>query len=221
MVSCIKRQDVVSFSEYHSTITLRHVGVGWYKWSLRWPNGPWEMWMWFQKNTFNFCFIWHIHICLSICIFVNQIVYGTFIFNISLFIPLLLKRMFLIMYILLLLAHVFYFYAGAMSTMTKLYMLSHNWVNMTTFCDTLMSNISHLTHKRYKKCAHDWWHHIYRKTFNIRLTLVGHKIVDHPYVVGAAPVGANYIFIVDLTSGFKGFGKDSRKAVRESLSVVI
>ena len=31
---------------------------------------------------------------------------------------------------------------------------------------------------------------IYRKTSNIRRTLVGHKIVDHSDVVGASPVGA-------------------------------
>ena len=31
---------------------------------------------------------------------------------------------------------------------------------------------------------------IYRKTSNIRRTLVGNKIVDHSDVVGALPVGA-------------------------------
>ena len=31
---------------------------------------------------------------------------------------------------------------------------------------------------------------IYRKTSNIRRTLVGNKIVDHSDVVGASPVGA-------------------------------
>ena len=31
---------------------------------------------------------------------------------------------------------------------------------------------------------------IYRKTSNIRRTLVGNNIVDHSDVVGAAPVGA-------------------------------
>ena len=52
----------------------------------------------------------------------------------------------------------------------------------------------------------------YRKTFNIRLTLGGNKIVDHSDVVGASPVGA-----APTTSSFsfKGFGKDSRKTVRE------
>ena len=30
----------------------------------------------------------------------------------------------------------------------------------------------------------------YRKTSNTRRTLVGNKIVDRPYVVGASPVGA-------------------------------
>ena len=32
--------------------------------------------------------------------------------------------------------------------------------------------------------------HIYRKTSNIRRTLVGNKIVDHSDIVGASPVGA-------------------------------
>ena len=60
------------------------------------------------------------------------------------------------------------------------------------------------------------------KPLNIRRTLVGNKIVYHSDVpvVGASPVGAApttmYIFILYLTSGFKGFGKDSRKTVRES-----
>ena len=58
----------------------------------------------------------------------------------------------------------------------------------------------------------------YHKTSNISRTLVGNKIVDHSDVVGASPVGAapTYIFILDLTSGFKGLGKGSRKTVRES-----
>ena len=32
---------------------------------------------------------------------------------------------------------------------------------------------------------------IYRHTSNINRTLVGNKIVDHSYVVGATPVGAS------------------------------
>ena len=34
---------------------------------------------------------------------------------------------------------------------------------------------------------------VYRKTSNIRRTLVGNLIVDHSDVVGASPVGAAYI----------------------------
>ena len=34
------------------------------------------------------------------------------------------------------------------------------------------------------------WGKTYRKTSNIRRTLVGNKIVDHSDVVGASPVGA-------------------------------
>ena len=35
-----------------------------------------------------------------------------------------------------------------------------------------------------------YWNKTYRKTSNIRRTLVGNKIVDCSDVVGAAPVGA-------------------------------
>ena len=51
---------------------------------------------------------------------------------------------------------------------------------------------------------------IYRQTSNIRRILVGDKIVAHTYVIGASPVGAatNYIFILNLTPGFNGLGKD-------------
>ena len=40
-------------------------------------------------------------------------------------------------------------------------------------------------------------------------TLVGNRVVDHSDVVGASPV--YYIFILDLTPGFNGLGKDSWK----------
>ena len=58
----------------------------------------------------------------------------------------------------------------------------------------------------------------YRKISNIRCTL-GNKIVDHALRCSwsiACWRCSNYIFILDLTSGFKGFGKDSRKTLRES-----
>ena len=55
----------------------------------------------------------------------------------------------------------------------------------------------------------------YNKNSNISRTLVRNKIVDHSDVVGALRC-SNYIFILDFTSGFKGFGKDSRKTVWES-----
>ena len=59
----------------------------------------------------------------------------------------------------------------------------------------------------------------YRKTSNIRGTLLGNKIVDHSDVVGASPAATapNYISILDLISGFNGFGKVSCKTVWESL----
>ena len=58
----------------------------------------------------------------------------------------------------------------------------------------------------------------YRQVSNIRRTLVVNKNVDHSDVVGASPVGAapTYIFILDLTSGFIGLGKDSCKMRRET-----
>ena len=60
--------------------------------------------------------------------------------------------------------------------------------------------------------------YMYRKTSNTRCTLVGNKIVNHSrysYSIACRRC-SNYIFILDLTSGFKGFGKDSRKTVQES-----
>ena len=58
------------------------------------------------------------------------------------------------------------------------------------------------------------WIKEYRIVFNIRRTLVGKKIVDHSDVVGAAPTG--YIFILNLTPGFNGLGKDNYKTRRET-----
>ena len=55
---------------------------------------------------------------------------------------------------------------------------------------------------------------MYRKTSYIRRTLAGNKIVDHSDVVGCRRC-SNYIFILDLTSGFKGFCKDSCKTLRD------
>ena len=54
----------------------------------------------------------------------------------------------------------------------------------------------------------------YRQVSNISGTLVGNKILDHSDVVGAAPVGSNCIFILDLTPGFIGLGKDNCKTRR-------
>ena len=52
---------------------------------------------------------------------------------------------------------------------------------------------------------------IYRQTSNIIRTLVGNKIVDH-----ADRRCYNYIFILDLTPGFNGLGKDNCKTRRET-----
>ena len=58
----------------------------------------------------------------------------------------------------------------------------------------------------------------YCQVSNISHTLIGNEIVDHSDVVGASPVGAcfNYIFILDLTPGFIGLGKDNCKTRRET-----
>ena len=50
---------------------------------------------------------------------------------------------------------------------------------------------------------------IYHQTSNIRHALIGNKLDDHSHVIGAPPVGAaplNYIFILDFTPGFIGYG---------------
>ena len=54
----------------------------------------------------------------------------------------------------------------------------------------------------------------YCQPSNISLTLVGYKFVDQSEVVGAMLV--NHIFILDLTPGFSGLGKDNYKTRRET-----
>ena len=51
----------------------------------------------------------------------------------------------------------------------------------------------------------------YRQVSNIRRTLVGNKIVDH-----SDRRCSNYIFILNLTPGFNGLGKDKYKVRREA-----
>ena len=51
---------------------------------------------------------------------------------------------------------------------------------------------------------------LHHQTSNISCTLVGNKLVDHSYVVAASTASqhcSNYIFILDLTPGFNGLGK--------------
>ena len=50
---------------------------------------------------------------------------------------------------------------------------------------------------------------MYRKTSNIRRTLVGNQIVDHPDVVGTSPVGA-----VPTTSSFSTWNLASRDSTK-------
>ena len=54
---------------------------------------------------------------------------------------------------------------------------------------------------------------MYCETSNISHTLVGNKIVDHSDVVKSTACQhcSNYIFILDLTPGFNGLGKDNCK----------
>ena len=59
---------------------------------------------------------------------------------------------------------------------------------------------------------------IYRQTTNISCTVVSNKLVDYAGVVGACRRCSNYIFILDLTSGFSGLDKDMQYETR-SISV--
>ena len=67
--------------------------------------------------------------------------------------------------------------------------------------------------RKYRLWRVIWSYPQYCQTSNVRCTLIGNKIVDHSDVVGALPVGAapKYIFILNLTLGFNGLGKDSCK----------
>ena len=58
----------------------------------------------------------------------------------------------------------------------------------------------------------------YLQTSNISHTLVGNKIVHHSNVVGAITrrCCSNYIFILDLTPGLNGLGRDNCKARQET-----
>ena len=60
----------------------------------------------------------------------------------------------------------------------------------------------------------------YCRSFDISGTSVGNIMVDHSDVVGASPVGAaptsNYIFILNLTPGINGLGKDKCKKRQET-----
>ena len=70
--------------------------------------------------------------------------------------------------------------------------------------------------KCYFRDENSEWKQEYRQTSNTSHTLVGNKLVDHSDVVGASPVGSNYIFILNLTPGFNGLGKDNYKMRRET-----
>ena len=54
---------------------------------------------------------------------------------------------------------------------------------------------------------------IFRKTSNIRRTLIGNEIVDH------CRRCSNYIFIVDSIPDFNGLGKDKCKTRQETVKV--
>ena len=58
----------------------------------------------------------------------------------------------------------------------------------------------------------NYWHFsMYCQTSNIRCT-IGNKIVDQSDVIGASPLRCcNYIFILNLTPGFNGLGKETCK----------
>ena len=56
------------------------------------------------------------------------------------------------------------------------------------------------------------------KSLDIKRSLAGNKLADHPDVVGAIACRRcfNYIFILNLTPGFNGLGKDNFKMSQES-----
>ena len=56
---------------------------------------------------------------------------------------------------------------------------------------------------------------MYRQASNISRTLVGKKIVDYSYVVGAS---LTYIFILDITPGLNGLGKENTRCVKKQSS---
>ena len=70
---------------------------------------------------------------------------------------------------------------------TAIIQLKSNFIiTQSIFSVRVIQNSPQLTHE-----SEDWSVlYSYRKTSNIRCTLVGNKIVDHSDVVGASPVGA-------------------------------
>ena len=85
-------------------------------------------------------------------------------------------------------------------------------LRVSTFQENKLSNINFLT----------IWNlvlsrQIYRHASNIIRIVVGNKIVDHADVVGAYRRCSNYVFILNLTPGFNGLGKDNCTTRRETL----
>ena len=76
------------------------------------------------------------------------------------------------------------------------------------------------THKYPQTCVSiPSWPWNYHQISNISRTFVDSKLVDHSAVVGASPACrrcSNCIFILDLTHGFSGLGKDNYKTMRET-----
>ena len=70
-------------------------------------------------------------------------------------------------------------------------MILHIW-NISIWCDEYFQDNKTVSQDLDNELIKPWWNesHIYRKTSNIRPTLVGNNIVNHSDVVGASPVGA-------------------------------
>ena len=62
---------------------------------------------------------------------------------------------------------------------------------------------------------------VYRQVSNIKRTLVGYEIVDHSDIISACRRCSNYIFILNLTSGFNGLDKDNYLMRREAFKFEI
>ena len=92
----------------------------------------------------------------------------------------------------------------------------HSWLLSWWLCrmNRFLSSIRNDFNYQHHLCVKNWQKmQMYPQTSDIRHTLVGNKIVDHPDVVWSIACWrcSNYIFILDLTLGFNGLSRDNCK----------